>query len=59
MQDTSTDPCRMCGAPVRLVEGTAPKRVGEATARTVMRRHCTSPDCRANNGGPRRSGESV
>lgn len=52
------DPCSICGSPVRLVEREHPRRLGEATARTLEARVCTSASCPSNT-GTRRLGDAV
>jgi hypothetical protein len=52
------DPCRICGEPVRLVEGQAPRRLGQAAGEKTEVRRCTSPTCRSNTGN-RRLGDQV
>lgn len=55
----SIDPCSTCGAPARIKQGDAPRRLGEKVARTTEVRVCSNPDCSTNNPRTRRLGDTV
>ena len=42
-------PCRVCGSPVRLREGQAPRAIGEVRPQTEKIRVCTNRDCDTNH----------
>jgi hypothetical protein len=52
------DPCRICGEPVRMVQGQAPRRLGQKAGSATEVRRCTNPVCSSNT-GKRKMGQQV